>query len=124
MMRCILLTTALFFTCTTIQATPILASTPTEHNKLSKGISIVADRLAAKSLTDIVTLAMKLQLECQHFNSLDVCGGVKSILTVFDSRIASLPKSYDDTSVAFLVGLVEGVNDANLVTLDRINQIN
>ena len=119
-MRCILLTGAVIFTCATTQATPIA----TEHNNLPKGISIIADRLAAKSLTDIVTIAMKLQLECQQRNSLDVCGGVKSILAVLGARIASLPKSYDNSSVAFIEGLMEGVNDANLETFGRINQIN
>ena len=110
----------MLFACATTQATP----TATEHNNLSMGISIIADRLATKSVTDIVTIAMKLQLECQQFNSQDVCGGVKSILAVLDARIASLPKSYDNSSVAFLEGLMEGVNDANLETFSRINQTN
>lgn len=119
-MRCILLAGAVLFACATTQATPIA----TGHNNLPKGMSIIADRLASKSLTDIVTIAMKLQLECQQLNSQDVCGGVKSILAVLDARIASLPTSYDDSSVAFLEGLMEGVNDANLETFGRINQIN
>lgn len=116
MMKCILLAGAMLLTCATAQAT----QTTTKHDDQSAGINIIADRLATKSLSDIVTIAMQLQLECQQINSQDVCGGVKSILTVLDGRIASLPKSYDEASLAFLAGLMEGVDNANKETLGRI----
>lgn len=116
-MKFILLAGALLAISSTANAT----QTTTKHDLQPAGIEIVADRLASKSVSDIITIAMRLQLECQQVNDEDVCGGVKSILTVLDGRIASLPKSYDEVSLAFLAGLMEGVDVANRHTLARLS---
>ncbi|MBT0585288.1 hypothetical protein [Alteromonas oceanisediminis] len=85
-------------------------------------IGIVADRLAEKSVSDIITLAMRLQLECQQVSDEDVCGGVNSILAVLDERIESLPASYSKVSLAFLSGLMDGVKNANRDMLSRLHR--
>jgi hypothetical protein len=115
-MRPILLISALFMVSTMTQASPLVETGDNQNSQHT----VVAERLASKNLTEIVVIAMQLQMECQKLNSQDVCGGVKNILAVLDKRLASLPAASDETSIAFVKGLMEGVNDANQAVIAQL----
>ena len=115
-MKKLLLASAILSTCVTAHST----TTVTANDTLSEGTKIIAKRLASRNLTEVVVIAMKLQIECQEFNETEVCEGVRNILTVLDARVASLPNPSEDPSVAFVMGLMEGVNDANRETIGNI----
>lgn len=118
-MKRILLLSTLLISSTMARAIPTI----TEYDQLPTGMNIVAKRLASKNITEVVVIAMKLQMECQKLNSRDVCEGVKNILTVLDARVTSLPRHDEDPSITFVKGLMEGVSDANQKTIGTINQI-
>ncbi len=120
-MKLILLTGALLIACATAQATLTPTLNVTTNTNLKNETMVVAKRLAAKNLTEVVVIAMKLQVECQQIKSQDVCEGVRTILAVLDQRVASLPKSSDEGSIAFLKGLMEGVDEANQVVIAKID---
>lgn len=117
-MKYIVIASTLLFSCFCSQ---LKASDSVNEPQLSAQ-NIVSERLAAKSLNEIVVLAMKLQLECQQLNSSDVCNGVKTILAVVDERLAMIPSAKEDTSTAFLKGLLEGVSQANQTILVQLDE--
>jgi len=115
-MKYAVLTALLFWANISAQAlTPVSNS-----NLLPHQIDVVSNRLASKSLSELAVIAMKLQMECQQRNNQDVCGGVRNILAVLETRLASLPPSKHDSSRAFVKGLMDGVKEANAkVTLPQ-----
>jgi len=118
-MKHLLLTLTFLFTCVTVQA----ATTAANYDHLPHGTKIIAKRLASNNLTEVVVIAMKLQLECQQLSDKDVCDGVRNIVAVLDARIASLPKPIKKKSVAFVQGLRDGVIEANQKSVGIIAQV-
>jgi len=115
-MKPIFLACALIFLCAVAQAN---SSSGVSKNPKNES-NVVAERLASKNINEVVVIAMQLQLECQQLNSQDVCEGVKNILAVLDTRLSLLSETRD-TSVSFVKGLMEGVNDANQAVIAQMN---
>lgn len=115
-MKCFLLTITLLLLGVTTHASTLASAIDDQNNEFN----IVAKRLASKNLTEVVVIAIKLQLECQKFNSQDVCEGVRNILDVLDNRLVSESSELTDISIAFLNGLMEGVSDANHDVIARL----
>jgi hypothetical protein len=113
----------LFAITTCFLSLPLQANPDIESIEKVSGPSIVSKRLASKSLTEVVVIAMKLQLECQQLNSQDVCEGVKNILNELDSRLAGIPPTDQNTSIAFVKGLMEGVSEANQAVMAHMPRL-
>jgi hypothetical protein len=116
-MKSILLACALLFLSAMAQAN----SSSGASNSPKSESNAVAERLASININEVVVIAMQLQLECQQLNSQDVCEGVKNILAVLNTRLSSLSETRD-TSVSFVKGLMEGVNDANQAVIAQLNK--
>lgn len=99
-------------------ATPAMPS----YSMLPHELRVIANRLASKTISEVAVIAMKLQIECQQRNNADVCTGVKNILAVLEARIAGLPSSDKNASLAFVQGLIDGVKDANMRSIPSLNQ--
>lgn len=82
----------------------------------------IAERLGANSISEIIEIVLKLQIECQNKNSVDVCEGVANVLAVLDYRVSSDAEQFDAKTIAFIHGLMEGVTDANQKVITHLTQ--
>lgn len=117
-MKPTLLACALLFLSAVAQANSSSSAIKSPNNQPNA----VAERLASKNINEVVVIAMQLQLECQQLNSEDVCEGVKNILAVLNTRLSTLSETHD-TSVSFVKGLMEGVNDANQAVIAQMTKL-
>jgi|GEM_PF-2469642 len=87
------------------------------------GTIIIAERLASKSISEVIEIVLNLQIECQQHNSLDACQGVKSLVDALNYRVANVPNKLSDKTLGFVNGLMEGVMDANRRSISQIDGV-